>query len=407
MLLKTSDLPDFIAKSDQLGGPGHPACELYWQDVEYRPNIVVDQSLDPFSEDYVGQQIALYSEMSDRNLDQLCNEHTTLDVDKHVIAINPYDHGSPSGLALHIERLSRAIRFGAPPRGSKVLDMGCGWGLSSEVLAYCGLAVTAVDVNPDFVELVNRRAARMNHDIVAMHGSFDTFESDQRFAMILFYECFHHALRPWDLLTRMARHLTPTGRIILAGEPINDRWWKHWGLRLDPLSVYCIHKFGWLESGWSVEFLEASFDRAGLTMEIADFWESEVGFTVIGSRTVLGRIDAGKIGRLWQHAGWQVEGKNMISTGDSFLTAPFPTGSTAMTLGLQNFRAKALRVVIRDSERVIVERNLMPGRSDIEIGVKQVNAGLTVTTETWVPDEELANGDCRRIGIHLEEVVFT
>jgi hypothetical protein len=132
-----------------------------------------------------------------------------------------------------------------------------------------------------------------------------------------------------------------------------------------------------------------------------------VGFTVIGSRTVLGRIDAGKIGRLWQHAGWQVEGKYMISTGDSFLTAPFPTGSTAMTLGLQNFRAKALRVVIRDSERVIVERNLMPGRSDIEIGVKQVNAGLTVTTETWVPDEELANGDCRRIGIHLEEVVFT
>lgn len=407
MLLKTSDLPDFIAKSDQLGGPGHPACELYWQEIEYRPDIIVDQSLDPFGEDYVGQQVALYQEMSGRDFDQLSNEHCTLDVDHHAAAINPYDHGSPSALALHIERLSRAIRFGAVPLGGKVLDMGCGWGLSSEIAAFCGLAVTSVDVNQDFVNLVNRRAARMNHNILAMHGSFDTFESEQRFEMILFYECFHHALRPWELLARMARHLTPTGRIILAGEPINDIWWKHWGLRLDPLSVYCIRKFGWLESGWSAQFLKASFDRAGLAVQLADHQEGEIGSTVIGTRTALGRLGADDIARLWQHTGWQVDGRYMISSGNSRLTAPFPAGSKAITLGLQNFRPKPLRVLIGNSEGVIVERDVLPGRSDIEIGVKQAHTGLTVSTETWVPDEELANGDHRRIGIHLEEVVFT
>ncbi|HWI84938.1 MAG TPA: class I SAM-dependent methyltransferase, partial [Sphingomonas sp.] len=257
--------------------------------MEYRSDIVVDQSLDPFGEDYVGQQLALYREMSGREFNQQSNEHTTFDVATHVAAINPYDHGSPGGLAQHIERLSRAIRFGAPPRGGRFLDMGCGWGLSSEVAAYCGLAVTAVDVNPDFVDLVNRRAERLGLNIAARQGEFDTFESDDRFAMILFYECFHHALRPWTLLARMARLLAPEGRIVLAGEPINSHWWTHWGLRLDPLSVYCIHKFGWLESGWSAEFLKSSFQRAGLSVQISDHPEGEIGFTVIGRRTTTGR----------------------------------------------------------------------------------------------------------------------
>jgi 2-polyprenyl-3-methyl-5-hydroxy-6-metoxy-1,4-benzoquinol methylase len=406
MIIRTIDLPQFVAESDRLGGPGNPACDQYWAGVEYRPDIVVDQSLDPFGEDYVGQQLALYREMSGRDFDQLSNEHTTLDVAKHVAATNPYDHGSPGGLALHIERLSRAIRLGAPPRGSRFLDMGCGWGLSSEVAAYCGLAVTAVDVNPDFVDLVNGRAARMNLAIAAQQGEFDTFESDDRFAMILFYECFHHALRPWDLLARMARHLEPEGRIVLAGEPINSIWWTHWGLRLDPLSVYCIHKFGWLESGWSAEFLKAAFQRAGLAVQISDHPEGEVGFTVIGSRTKLGRIGASEIGARWQHEGWIVEGGYMTSMGESRLLVPFPEGSTIASLGFQNFRGKPLRVTVSNGEKTLLEGEIPPGRSGIEISAEQARGMLTFSGETWVPNLELGNGDDRQLSMHLEDVTF-
>lgn len=35
------------------------------------------------------------------------------------------------------------------------------------------------------------------------------------------------------------------------------------GLRLDALSVYCIHKFGWFESGWSLGFLKRMIVDAG------------------------------------------------------------------------------------------------------------------------------------------------
>jgi 2-polyprenyl-3-methyl-5-hydroxy-6-metoxy-1,4-benzoquinol methylase len=406
MTLRTIDLPEFVLHSDRLGGPGNSACESYWAGLQYIPDTVVDQSLDPFSEAYVLQQLDLYREMSGRRFDQSSNEHTSIDVDTHVAAINPYNHGYPSGLAQHVERLSRAIRLGGPPNGSRFLDMGCGWGLSSEVAAYCGLAVTAVDINPDFVELVNRRAARFGHNIAARQGSFDGFESVDRYAMILFYECFHHALRPWDLLKRMARHLEPNGRIVLAGEPINDIWWKHWGLRLDPLSVYCIHKFGWLESGWSAGFLAASFQRAGLSMQISNHPEGEIGFTVVGTRTEIGQISADEIARLWQNEGWIPEAGYMTNTGAARLLVPSPAESSTISFGFRNFRERPLHLEIANASGKIAERDIPTGRSRVEIEAVQASDVLSFTGEIWEPGLELGNGDFRRISMHLEDVIF-
>lgn len=54
----------------------------------------------------------------------------------------------------------RDLRYAKPRRGETVMDMGCGWGLSSELAAYLGLTVIGVDVNPSFVRLVNERAKR-------------------------------------------------------------------------------------------------------------------------------------------------------------------------------------------------------------------------------------------------------
>jgi hypothetical protein len=57
--------------------------------------------------------------------------------------------------------------------------------------------------------------------------------------------------------------LKPDGKVFFAGEPINELWWKNWGLRLDACSIYCIRKHGWFESGWSEPFLHHMFDRLG------------------------------------------------------------------------------------------------------------------------------------------------
>lgn len=277
------ELDAFVAESDRLGGPGSPACEAFWRNRVYVPTLRFDRSLDPFGEAYVTEQLQLYREISGRDFDQPVNEIATVDVDSHAAAANPYAHWPPERFAFHVERLASAFKLTAPPAGGAMLDMGCGWGLSSELAAYCGLTVSAVDINPKFVALVNRRAHRLGLALDATQGAFDSFETDRRFDIVFFYECFHHALRPWTLARRMASLLKPGGALVLCGEPVNDIW-THWGLRLDPLSIYCLRKFGWFESGWSLRFLLACLERAGLAPAVHRHPDPDTGVLVIGRK---------------------------------------------------------------------------------------------------------------------------
>ncbi len=267
-LVKSSELDDFVRECDSRNGVQHPDCAAYLSDFRLQFDTIVDQTLDPFSEAYTAQQIALYEELSGRKLDQETGEQAVVGVEGRINTANPYGHNHVAFLAKHSRAVLSALMTANVPSGAKILDMGSGWGLSSEIMAFCGAEVTAVDINPDFVELNRRRAERRGLPITATHSTFDEFETTERFDMALFYECLHHAVRPWTVLERVGKFLKPGGKIVFAGEPINDNW-KHWGLRTDSLSVYCIRKYGWFESGWSMPFLHSAFDRAGFRLSVA------------------------------------------------------------------------------------------------------------------------------------------
>src|SRR5439155_19478690 len=57
-------------------------------------------------------------------------------------------------------RLAQAILRGAPPRGTRVLELGCGSGLVGIAALACGLDVTFSDYVPLAVELALQNAAR-------------------------------------------------------------------------------------------------------------------------------------------------------------------------------------------------------------------------------------------------------
>ena len=262
-------LDAFVARTDELGGPGSPGVASFWSTFAYTPTVLVDRSLDPDSDRYFEQMMALYEELSNRKLDQAVTEMTPLDVDALETKESPYHWTSPVDRATHYSRLARAMRDAGLDRGARVVDMGCGWGLSSEFLATLGLRVTAIDINPLFVDLVSRRARRLGLDITAKNDSFDGYvESANSVDGVLFYECLHHAVRPRTLLARVASWLRQDGVLILAGEPIQELYWPSWGLRMDPMSIYCIRKFGWWESGWSAAYLRRA---------IVDEWNAAVG----------------------------------------------------------------------------------------------------------------------------------
>jgi 2-polyprenyl-3-methyl-5-hydroxy-6-metoxy-1,4-benzoquinol methylase len=273
-------LPDFVRDVDRAGGPATATAAALLQSHEYRPSRAVAKSLDPFSDEYVQAQVSLYEEISGRKLDQTKNERTVFDLESHLAAPNPYAHKFPGKLAVHYSRLAEAFRHSKVPIGGHLLDMGCGWGLSSEFASTLGLRVTAVDINPDFVALVRGRARRAGLPIEAVEATFEDFESDELYDMVLFYECLHHAVRPWKVIESLAPKVAVGGEIVLAGEPINGRWWDHWGIRLDGLSVYCIRKFGWFESGWTADFIATCFRENGFEPSVRLSQDREIGYTI-------------------------------------------------------------------------------------------------------------------------------
>ena len=399
-------LDQFVAKSDSLGGPGTPGCQHLWASFSYEPTHQVDQALDPYSEAYVAEQVRLYEEISGRRYDVQKNEHTEFDVDLHIAAPNPYNHPDPGGLAIHLQRLARALRYAKPRRGETLLDMGCGWGLSSEIAAYLGLNVTAVDVNPSFVRLVNERAKRDGRAVSAVASTFEEFAPAEPADIALFYECLHHAVRPWIVVDHLAAALRRGGRLVLAGEPINAHWWKHWGMRLDPISVYCIRKFGWFESGWSIDFIRQILHRSGLVPTTYFDADLDVGYAIVAEKKQVHRVPGNLALELFDATGCIRDADWLIFVGSGTLNLFFPLNAVKATLNLTSFRDRDLRVSVSNDDVPLFKGNMGPGPIILEVPRLGDIAKIRFEVERWVPDEEIHNGDGRTLGLHLENVIF-
>ena len=267
-LFRSDDLDQFVRECDDKSLLATPVGRKHLSGFRLSFKTRVDQSLDPFSADYFQQQLELYREISGRELDQETGELTPIDVDAHAAGSNPYNQPNIGYIARHVRAIQGSLMAANLPPSAEILDMGCGWGLSSEAMAFAGARVTAVDINPQFVDLIRKRAARLGLPIEAVVSNFDSYTDSRRYDLVFFYECLHHSLRPWETLARMVPLLKPEGRIMWAGEPVNRSWWRHWGLRLDPESVYVMRKYGWWEGGWSVEFVTRCFERCGMSLRV-------------------------------------------------------------------------------------------------------------------------------------------
>ena len=79
--------------------------------------------------------------------------------------------------------------------------------------------------------------------------------------------------------------MKPGGVIGFVGEPINDHWWKHWGLRLDEEPLFVARSHGWFESGWTLEFITDCFERNGFILDMfkGGFAGGDIGIATSGA----------------------------------------------------------------------------------------------------------------------------
>ena len=154
-------------------------------------------------------------------------------------------------------------------KGSKILDVGCGSGWYAEYLLGQGAAVTAFDLNPDFVALTRSRVGKHAQVLQANLARPLDFALDGEFDVVLCPLVLHY-LKDWrPALHEFQRILKPQGVLVFSTHhPFND--WKLFN-KEDYFAVEL------LEDEWD-EVGKVTFYRRPLTKISQDL--SSVGFFI-------------------------------------------------------------------------------------------------------------------------------
>lgn len=232
-----------------------------------------NEALDPFSDEYYYSQVNLYKEISGRDLNQESGEILPVDLSPIEPHANPYGTNDAAFVSRYQFLVATVLRSYTSTMLRRdyplsILDLGCGRGLTCEIIAITGSNVVGIDIDPKMAAFSSKRAAIRGFGIQRICSGNDNLAminlSLMRFDIALFCASLHHSTKPWELLSELKGKIHEEGIIAFIEEPVNSIWWRHWGLRLDLESIYAIAKFGWFESGFSHDFLELSARRAGL-----------------------------------------------------------------------------------------------------------------------------------------------
>ena len=253
--------------------------------IEIAYDTFVDQSLSPYSHEYFQNQLDLYKEISGRVLSQQDGELHPVDVASLINAPNPIGIFNVEHMAEDMRALSTMLALSSLGWSAEILDMGAGHGVSSEIYAFAGCKVHAIDIDPALGELSRQRSEARGLGITRTNLNFDDagILDDGKYDAAFFFQSFHHCLRPWDLVATLKSKLTPDGVIGFTGEPVQNAVWKNWGLRLDHVSLFVARAMGWFESGWSHDFIRDCFERNGmrLTFFTGGHGGGEIGIATI------------------------------------------------------------------------------------------------------------------------------
>lgn len=240
-------------------------------------------SVPPSSREYREHQMAVYRRIAGKGYD-VQNERHVFDVDAHSRTPYPYT-GSHRDVGQQLMAMGYVIQQMALPRGSRVLELGIGWGNLALHLARMGVHVTGLDIEPNFAEVVHRNAQRLDLRIDVRTGRFLDIEHwvDQ-FDAVLFYESFHHCDDHQRLLDAVRRVLKPRGKLVLAGEPIEPRLPYPWGLNCSGIALWSIRQHGWLELAFREEYLLRILAERGYRTVKYDCPVTAAGITYICER---------------------------------------------------------------------------------------------------------------------------
>lgn len=218
---------------------------------------------DPFSPEYRDFQMSIYQHVAQKPY-SVANERTLFDVDAGLRRPFPYCAQSCMTAGHHLTAIGFMLRTLDLQPGARVLEFGPGYGNTTIALALLGMEVTAVDIEPNFCELIRARAAQNFADVEVVQADFLWAETvTEPYDAVIFFECFHHCADHMRLLAALHTAVKPGGHVTFASEPILPGYPVPWGVRMDGEALWAARNFGWMELGFDEAYFAAALRRTG------------------------------------------------------------------------------------------------------------------------------------------------
>lgn len=167
------------------------------------------------------------------------------------LRIEPRHWQKFDGIFKHIHCYTYAVVSLGDIAGKEVLDLGCGTGWFSVILAKKGAMVTGVDISPEAIAIARKRAIvnavsdRVNFMPMSFYDLKSNFRAesfDKTIGLSVLHHCQHKSL----LADQLCSILKPGGRVVF-NEPFgNVRWLERIRLLL-PIAVNEQDKTHWQE----------------------------------------------------------------------------------------------------------------------------------------------------------------
>ena len=222
---------------------------------------------DPFSSEYRDFQLRLHERICGKPYSPK-NERTHFDLDTYQDRPFPYYLKSLPTASEYLLAIAFMLRMMNLPPDARVLEFGPGWGETTITLAMLGVQVTAVDIEPNFCEMLRRRAVQSRVNIEVIEADFFWAEGvTEPYDAVLFFESFHHCHDHLRLLRALRTAVKPEGQIIFGAEPIISNHDVPWGISMDGQALWSMRNFGWLELNFDEAYFKAALARTGWSAE--------------------------------------------------------------------------------------------------------------------------------------------
>ncbi len=368
-----------------------------------------DIPADPYSAEYAERQFEFYREIANRPTYEIDNERANFPTDANCPF--PYYTKSSDTVGHQLMGIGFIIKTMGLPAGSSILDLGPGWGNTTIELARMGYEVTAIDIDPTFVALIDERAEKIGLTVDARAGGF--LEIDQlgrTFDAVLFFESFHHCSDHRELVRKLARVVAPHGRVFFAAEPVNDTFPVPWGVRTDGESLWAIHQFGWLELGYQESYFLRMLAHLGWMVEKHVAVDTHLGL-IYEARRAGGRYDLTTfVLPPDEEATWALPNGPGVSmrytSGHSVISLEQRRDGTSIVIDAVNTSPNAIPYrVVHGREQV--EAVASPQQEfTIRLPYDPEAASLLIEADEWRPADVMDSADTRVLGLGIHAITL-